>query len=474
MSATATTAATSAHSTTPTTTCGSRPARSQRAPAGSSCTRRSRITTRGSTGSATGWSLAAGASSTTSSRRSRRRTRAGRSACSGIRRWTRARAWSPRWWARPLRARRAPRPPEPTRRRDARGRRRCGSSVSPAGRAASASCPPSPIKPASPAHAGQAATLHCRAVRVPTTAIRAAAVTALVAGVAAPLVRRRLELPPPVVTATAATAPFALCVLYPRTRARDAAACVLQMWAYIATYEMPNDDTEALERRARVAYPVRVDRFIGGGTTPTLRLQRRLGHPGGFRRWEKALVWSHWLWFLFPHGTVLYFLLRENERFPRAAAHIYATFDLGLIGYWAVPTAPPWYAAKAGLMDDGLTPELRRMMVEYGEQFWGSGWQALYGFLGGNPLAAMPSLHFATSVTAARLLVETGRTAGTLGWAYAGTLGVALVYLGEHYVVDLAAGLALAEAVRRGAPALAPVARGISGTVRRLEARASS
>ena len=59
-------------------------------------------------------------------------------------------------------------------------------------------------------------------------------------------------------------------------------------------------------------------------------------------------------------------------------------------------------------MDDGLTPELRRMMVEYGEEFWGSGWGPLYGLLGGNPLAAMPSLHFATSVMAAHLLAETG------------------------------------------------------------------
>jgi hypothetical protein len=306
----------------------------------------------------------------------------------------------------------------------------------------------------------------------PSTAIRAAAVTALAAGVAAPLLRRRLKLPPPVVTGTAALAPFALCILVPRSRARDAAACVLQMWAYVATYEMPNDDPEALERRVRVAYPVRVDRWIGRGRTPTLRLQRRLGHPGGFRRWEKALVWSHWLWFLFPHGTVLYFLLRKNERFPRTAAHIYATFDLGLIGYWAVPTAPPWYAAKEGLMDDGLTPELRRMMVEYGEQFWGSGWQPLYGFLGGNPLAAMPSLHFATSVMAAHMLADSGPVAGALGWTYAGTLGLALVYLGEHYVVDLAAGLALAEGIRAGAPRAAPAFRRISRAVQALEARA--
>jgi PAP2 superfamily len=308
-------------------------------------------------------------------------------------------------------------------------------------------------------------------VRV-STAIRAAAVTALAAAVAAPLVRRRLQLPPPVVTGTAALGPFAVCVLYPRSRARDTAACVLQMWAYVATYEMPNDDPEALERRVRVAYPVRVDRFIGGGTTPTLRLQRALSHPGGFRIWEKALVWSHWLWFLFPHGTVAYLLVRHPERFARGAGHIYATFDTGVLAYWAIPTAPPWYAAKQGLLADGRTPELRRMMVEYGEEFWGSGWVRLYGLLGGNPLAAMPSLHFATSVMAAHMLAESGPVAGAVGWGYAGTLGVALVYLGEHYVVDLAAGLALAEGIRRAAPAAAPLFERVSQAVQALEARA--
>ena len=89
------------------------------------------------------------------------------------------------------------------------------------------------------------------------------------------------------------------------------------MWAYVATYEMPNDDPEALERRVRVRYPVRADKAIGLGTTPTLRLQRALATPGSFRAWEKVLVWSHWLWFLFPHGTVAYLLLRRPEHFPR-------------------------------------------------------------------------------------------------------------------------------------------------------------
>jgi hypothetical protein len=304
---------------------------------------------------------------------------------------------------------------------------------------------------------------------VRSSIVRAAALAVLAAGVAAPLVRRRLGLRPRVVIAASAAAPVAFCVLLPRTRARDAGTCLLQMWAYVAAYKMPYDDPEALGRRVRIAYPVRADRLIGGGTTPTLRLQRALGTPGAFRAWEKLLIWSHWLWFAFPHGTVAYLLLRHPERFPGGAARIYATFDLGLIGYWAVPTAPPWYASAEGLMEDGRTPELRRMMVEYGEHFWRSGWAPLYGVLGGNPLAAMPSLHFATSVSAAHALSETGGAAGRFGWTYAILLGVALVYLGEHYVVDLAAGLALAEGVRLGAPALAGVAGSLSRTVQALE-----
>ena len=113
-------------------------------------------------------------------------------------------------------------------------------------------------------------------------------------------------------------------------------------------------------------------------------------------------------------------------------------------------------------MEDGRTPELRRMMVEYGEQFWKQGWAPLYGVLGGNPLAAMPSLHFATSVTAAHVLSDTGQVAGAFGWAYAATLGLALVYLGEHYVVDLAAGLALAETIQRVQPRLTPASRALT------------
>ena len=111
-------------------------------------------------------------------------------------------------------------------------------------------------------------------------------------------------------------------------------------------------------------------------------------------------------------------------------------------------------------------------MVEYGEQFWKHRWGPLYSVLGGNPLAAMPSLHFATSVNAAHLLAEVGPVEGAIGWTYALTLGLALVYLGEHYVVDLLAGLALTEGVRALAPVAGAAARARRRVVQAIEARA--
>jgi len=304
-----------------------------------------------------------------------------------------------------------------------------------------------------------------------SSAIRVAAWGAVAVGVAVPLARRRTRIPRPLVTALAAVAPPALCVALRRSRARDVAVCALQMNAYVATYQMPHDDPQALRARVRVRYPIVIDRAIGLGELPGLRLQRALARPGRIGGADQALIWCHWLWFLVPHSTVAFVLWRRRDLFPAAAARTYAVFDLGLIGYWALPTAPPWYAAQEGSLGES-DPALRRMMLEHGEAFWKGAWKPLYDVLGGNPLAAMPSLHFATSLMAAHILGEVGPIAGAVGWAYAIALGFALVYLGEHYVIDLLAGLVLTETVRAHADRARPAARAVAGALRALEARA--
>jgi membrane-associated phospholipid phosphatase len=118
--------------------------------------------------------------------------------------------------------------------------------------------------------------------------------------------------------------------------------------------------------------------------------------------------------------------------------------------------------------------QVRRMMIEYGPEFWGSRWEGLYDVFGGNPLAAMPSLHFATSLMGAHLLSEIGPVSGAVAWTYAATLGLALVYLGEHYAIDLVGGAALTEGVRAAAPRMRPLAVRLLAALQALEARAGS
>lgn len=302
-------------------------------------------------------------------------------------------------------------------------------------------------------------------------AIRATAWGVVAAGVAAPIVRKRVSAPAALVQAVAYAAPFGLCVATRRSRARDVATCGLQMWAYVAAYKTPHDDEQAQARRVHVGYPIVLDRALGLGELPSLRLQRALARPDRWRALDRVLVWAHWAWFMVPHASLGYVMARRPERFSRAAVMTYAVFDLGAIVYWVLPTAPPWYATEAERRAHG-EPQVRRMMVEYGESFWKDGWGPLYSVFGGNPLAAMPSLHFATSVMAAGLLSEVGRVPGAVGWGYAAVLGFALVYLGEHYVVDLLAGLGLTLAVRRYGPRAAPALERVGRTVAWLEERA--
>jgi membrane-associated phospholipid phosphatase len=300
-------------------------------------------------------------------------------------------------------------------------------------------------------------------------AVRAGAVGAIAAAVAVPLLRRRRRIPAAVTVAACAGGPLALAVLSPRTHKRDIALFALQMWAFTMAHELPYDDPERLRRRLLTRYPISIDRAIGLGTLPNVRLQRALARLPGVRIADRFLTWVHWLWFLEPYAALLFILIRHPRRFPRAARQLAAVFDIGCAVYFLAPTAPPWWSSEQGLAGE----EVRRIMVPVGEATWRSAWPAMFGTLGSNPWAAMPSLHFATSAMAAILLAEAGPAEGAAGWGYALTLGFALVYLGEHYVTDLAAGAALVAAVRLGEPLAEPLVLRVNGGLQRLERLAS-
>ena len=229
-------------------------------------------------------------------------------------------------------------------------------------------------------------------------------------GVAAPALRRRLKLPRRWCSPPRPPRPAALVVAMPRSRARDAGLCCLNMWAYLAAYEMPNDDPEALQRRVRIDYPIAIDRVLGLGVPPTVRLQRRLATAGTVNRFERLLVFCHWIWFAVPHGAVRTSGCATQSGFRRrrcgcTRCSTPARSSTGRSRPRRRGT-PPSTGASATATGSGPANDDRVRRAVLGRPL-----AELMEVLGGNPLAAMPSLHLATSLMAAQLLTETGPVA---------------------------------------------------------------
>ena len=252
----------------------------------------------------------------------------------------------------------------------------------------------------------------------------------------------------------------------PRTHGRDVALFAMQMWAFTdgprASLRRPGAAPRAASAPATRSSSTARSALAGSPTSASSGPSRGCRGSGAQPRphlGPLALVPG-----ALP-GAALH-PPPPPRRFPRAARRLAAVFDVGCVVYFAVPTAPPWWASEQGLTGE----EVRRIMAEVGEGTWRSAWPRMYAALGGNPWAAMPSLHFATALVVADLAGRSGQDErARVGWAYALTLGFALVYLGEHYVTDLAAGAALVVAVRRGGAARRTTGRGVNRRLQRLE-----
>lgn len=186
----------------------------------------------------------------------------------------------------------------------------------------------------------------------------------------------------------------------------------------------------------RFEYAVLADRILGVGEIPTLRLQELLYSAGDASPLDWTLIAVYLTFFALPHLTLLV-LWQSDRRLARSfVAALLSTLFLGLIVIVLVPTAPPWLAGQEGLTEpvirvvrvivDGVNPSV----YAQGEQLSGS-----------NPVAAMPSLHMAVTVVLGIAFVRGHRALRPLAIGYAVAMGFALVYLGEHYLVDVLAGV---------------------------------
>jgi membrane-associated phospholipid phosphatase len=179
-----------------------------------------------------------------------------------------------------------------------------------------------------------------------------------------------------------------------------------------------------------------LDRALFGGQQPTLVLQAaidRLGDPDLFEDLASLIYAAH---FLLPVAVGAWLWRRDRETFTVFGLALVVLCALAFGTYVIAPTIPPWLADPASVQHVVADAVQRSGLPE--ALVW------LYSHHDYNLYAAFPSLHAAFPALAALVAVRSSRVvAGLLGiWAV--IVWIVVVYLGEHYVVDVIGGIAYA------------------------------
>jgi membrane-associated phospholipid phosphatase len=155
-------------------------------------------------------------------------------------------------------------------------------------------------------------------------------------------------------------------------------------------------------------------------------------HSSDFLTW--CVSATYWLSQFTVLGLALLFVyLRRNESFTHFRNAIMLANVLGLLGYVLIPTAPPRMFPELGFVDTLST---------FGGLNHGSGLVELAS----NPYAAMPSLHSADALIVGVVMATIVRRswAKALWLAWPAWVWFAVIATGNHFWLDVVAGVALA------------------------------
>jgi membrane-associated phospholipid phosphatase len=219
--------------------------------------------------------------------------------------------------------------------------------------------------------------------------------------------------------------------------------------ALFFAYELMRGYADKFGLPIHVTDVISLERIIGLGGLPTQFLQG-LFHSGAASSPDNLATVSVIFYFLhFPLPLAIGFLLWLHQRrvyYDFVAALIVLSMA-AFVTYLLLPVAPPWWADKFGyasgilhLRDNGFQGLVH--LFGFGNYFYSNN---VYG-ISPNDVAAFPSLHAAYPFLA---FLFARRAFGRPGWlmlAYAACVWFAIVYLGEHWVVDIIGGVIYASA----------------------------
>jgi hypothetical protein len=185
-----------------------------------------------------------------------------------------------------------------------------------------------------------------------------------------------------------------------------------------------------------------IERWIFGGQLPTVTLQDHFFTPLHLHWWDYAFTGVHWSYFLIPHIVAVRTWQKHPEFFKRYLMALGLTLSMGLAIYFLIPSNPPWMAPE--IVESPSSPVVYRVMATVGEQIGGGIYRASYRVIGeSNPIAAMPSLHMAGTFIVVFPALYAGKKWAIPAFIYSGLMGLALMYLGEHYFIDVTMGVVI-------------------------------
>lgn len=196
------------------------------------------------------------------------------------------------------------------------------------------------------------------------------------------------------------------------------------------------------------------ERELFRGRLPTQTLQDRFYDPLQLHWYDYMATAVHWSYFIVPHAVAILLWYRHPEIYRRFLGGMILLLGLGLVIYFLIPSNPPWMAPEQVNSPSAPTPV--RVMENIGEQIGGGLYQASYKVIGeSNPIAAMPSIHMAITFLLAFPALAVSKRFGLAMFVYSAMMGYALMYLGEHYFIDILAGCLVAAYGWYGFPTLA-------------------
>ena len=145
---------------------------------------------------------------------------------------------------------------------------------------------------------------------------------------------------------------YFLILLVPAARPARGRAYVRDFLPFIALillYEEARGLAHPLHPHPFYEPMLTLDRWIGFGEVPTIRLQGWLWH-GHLEWYDHALSLLDRLHFIVPPTLLLLIWLERREVFYRCAATLVAVSFAGAATFLVFPAAPPWLASKHGLI----------------------------------------------------------------------------------------------------------------------------